>query len=891
MSWIDGLRERLRPLFDRAGLEGELDDELAFHLEREIEANLEAGMSPREARRAAHASMGGPVRPAERTRAEWAGADLAAMAGEVRLGLRRLRRNPAFTAVAVLILALGIGANAAIFSIVRSVLARPLPYHEPGDVAFIWDRDQATETWLSARELLEYRAATSSFEELAAYTDFEVSLTEDAEPERVLGAAVTGNALEVLGVRPAVGRGFRPEEDLPGAEAVAILSHDLWQRRYGGDEGVIGRTVTANGQRATVVGVMPPEFRLPLDYRLERATDVFMPARIDEAANLSWGNRSWFVFGRLAPGVGADAATADVRAAAARWMQEGLVEDEGDGRFERAVVPVDDLLLTEVRGPLLILMGAVGLVLLLACANVAHLFLARAEARRTEVAVSAALGAGRLRLVRQYVIENGMLAAGGAALGVGLAMLLIRVAETAAPVTLIRMRGVELDGGVLAFTALLTAGSALLVGLLPGLRLSRVPLTAALGATRGSDRKGGRRSTRRSLVMAESALAVILVIGAALLGRSFAELSGLDLGFEPSGVLAAGITLPAADYPQPAEVGGFLRTYLDRVRGLSGVEAAGAVRNVPLAQSIGSWTITLEEPLPDPDAGVEPDWQIVTPGYVEAMGLELREGRALDSGDRAGGAPVALVSEGMAERYWPEGGALGKRFHLGTLNQPWVEIVGVVGSVRHNDMLEGPRVEMYLPHEQWPEIQGGGPARRTMSVVVRTGGDPLAVLPALRRELRALDPSIPLADPRPMSDVAAAAVAEQRFTAGLMGGFAALALLLAAVGLYGVTAYGVSRRTSELGIRMALGAGRARVAGLVVGEALASAGVGVVSGVLVAAALTRFLGSQLYGISPLDPLTFVAVPVALLAVAGLAAYLPARRAARIDPLETLRLDA
>lgn len=873
-------------MVDRDRLQAELDDELTFHFEREVEANLAKGMGPRQARREARASMGGTLGPAESVRALWSGFELGGLGQEIRIGLRRLRRRPGFTAVAALTLAIGIGANTAIFSLVRGVLIRPLPYQEPDRLAFIWNPDRDTETWLSARELLEYRAATRSFQRLAAYTDFEASLTDDAEPERVWGAAVTGDALSILGVPPLHGRLFRPEEDLPGADAVAILSHELWQRRYGGDEDVVGRTITGNGRQVTVVGVMPPEFRLPLDFRLERPTQLFIPAAIDESANLAWGNRGWFIFGRLTAETTHEAATADIQAAVASWIQDGLVREEQMDRG-RLAVPLDELLLAEVRGPLLILMGAVGFILLIACANVTHLLLARSEGRRPEVAVAAALGASRGRLARQHLIENGLLAAFGAVLGIGLAALGLRTAVALTPVTLIRMRGGELDFAVLGFAAVLTLGTTVLAGLLPALRMSAVPLSAALGGARGSDRAGGRRRVRRSLVVAESAFAVILVIGAGLLGRSFAELSRIDLGFDPAKVLTAGVSLPAPAYPDADQVGSFFRDLTDRLELLPGVEAAGAVRKIPLGESIGSWTVTLEEPLPDAGETVEPDWQIVTPGYFEAMRLELREGRFFAREGRAGGPLVAVISEAMADRYWPGRSSIGKRFHLGTQDQPWVEIIGVAASVRHNQILEEPRIEMYLSHEQWPELQGGGP-RRAMSLVVRTAGDPLALLPAVRGQLRELDPQIPLANPRPMSVVAGDAFAEQRFTTGLIGLFAGLALTLAAVGLYGVTSHTTSRRTSELGIRMALGARNLDVASLVLREALGTAGLGVIAGAIVSLWLTRFLAGQLYVISPLDPGTFIVVPLILLAVAGLAAYLPARRAARIDPALSLR---
>ncbi len=887
MSWLDGLREKLRPLRDRMGLQSELDDEMAFHFEREVESNIGAGMDPRAAIRAARRRMGGAFIPAESIRGMWKGYGLGGLGQELRLAVRRLRRRPGFTVVATLTLALGIGANAAIFSLVRGVLIRPLPYEQPDGLAFIWSPERDTETHLSAKEWLEYRAALETFDDLATYTDFETSLTRDAEPERVRAAAVTPNTFPILGVRPLHGRLFRDEEDVSGVGTVVILSYELWQRRYGGDETVVGRTITANGVSANVVGILPSGFRLPLDYRLERPTELFTTSGIDPTSNLAWGNRGWFVFGRLASGVTPALATAEVRTVSSRWIEEGFVP-ETVGATDREALSVSDLLLAGMRTPLLVLMGAVGFILLIACANVAHLLLARSEARRGEVAVAAALGASRGRLARQHLIENGLLATLGAIVGVGLATIGLKLAVGMAPVALIRMRDVALDGTVLAFAAALTIGTTLIAGLAPALRLTRIPLTAAMGNVRGSG-GGGRGPVRRSLVAIESALAVILVIGAALLGRSFIELSQIEVGFESSNVLAGGLTVAAAGYPDPEDVGSFFRDLTERVGRLPGVEAAAAVRKIPLGESIGSWTITLEEPLPDPDENVEPDWQIVTAGYFDVMRVDIREGRALTSDDRAGGVPVAVISGAMADRYWPGESAIGKRFQLGTLDQPMIEIVGVAHDVTHNSLLEDPRHEMYLSHEQWPEMQGaGGGARRTMALLVRTRGDPMASLAAVRGEVAAIDPSMPLANPQPLSIITGGALAEQKFTAGVFGLFAGLALLLAAIGLYGVTAYATSRRTNEIGIRIALGADRRNVAGLVVKEAIAVAGIGVIVGGIAAAWLTRFLETQLYGVSPLDTGTFVAVPAILLGVAALAAYVPARRAARIDPVTALR---
>lgn len=888
MSWMHALRERLRPLFGRERLEAEMDEELAFHFEREVERNVAAGLGPREARRAARARMGGAIRPRERVRSLWRGIELGGLGQEVRVAARRLARRPGFSLAAIVTLGVGIGATTAIFSLVRSVLVRPLPYPEPDRLAIVWGTDRDRETWLSDRELIEYERATSSFETLGAYRSLAVNLTEDADPDRVTAAAITAGALEALGARTAAGRVFTAAEDAPGLDDVALLSHELWQRRYGGDPGIVGRNLTANGRRLAVVGVLAPEFRLPVDYRRERTADLFVPAAIDRTADLPWGDRSYHIVGRLRPGVSPAAATADLRAAVRGWVEQGWVENI-DGGLDRDVVPLREFLLDDLRDPLFVLMGAVGFMLLIACANVAHLLLARAESRRAEVAVSAALGAGRLRLGRQLLVESGLLAAGGALLGLVIAIVGTRTAVALTPIRAIRLRGVELDPGVLLFAGLLTVAATLLAGSAPAFQASRVDLTAAMGGTRGTDHGGGRRRIRRLLLVGETALSLVLVIGAALLARSFAELSRIDLGFDPSNVLVFGVSLSSASYPEAERVDAFYRTLLDRLERLPEVERAGAVRLVPLRSSIGTWTVTVEGRQPPPSEFFEPHWQIVTPGAFEALGIGPVEGRLILDTDRADAQAVAVVSEAMASRFWPGESALGKRFHLGTLDQPWLEVVGVVRAPRHNAVVEEARAEMYIPHAQWPVARDGGP-QRGMSVVVRTDGDPLAILPAVRRAVREMDAALPIAEPRRLADVAADALAEPRFTTALLGAFATLALLLAAIGLYGVTAYAVSRRTNEMGIRLALGARPGSVAGLVMREALVMVVLGLAVGGLGALWLTRFLSGELYGVSRLDPATFTLVPVFLLAAAALAAWLPARHAARISPVTALRAE-
>ncbi len=804
---------------------------------------------------------------------------------DLRHGLRKLLRRRGFTAIAVLTLALGIGANTAIFSLVRDILIEPLPYESPERLVMVWQRTAPSDvTWLSEREVLEYRAATRSFEHVAAYTDFAANLTEGTEPERVLGAAVTGNVFDALGGSPALGRALTAEDDAPGQDGVVVVGWHLWQRRWGGEPDLVGRTIRVNGVPRLVLGVMPPDFRLPLDYREERPTELWIPAAIDPAQDLPWGDRSYHIVARLRSGVSPAVADADLAAAMRGWCEAGFLDDEC-AQTPRQAVPLDELILGGVRPPLLVLFGAVALVLLIACANVANLLLARSDARRREIATQAAIGAARGRLARQLLTETGLIAGAGAILGVALGWGGLRALLTMMPVSVIRMRGVGLDPTVLAFTAFLAVATTLLAGLAPALELSRADLASLAGAGGRADAAPTRRRVRRGLVVAETALAVVLVIGAGLLARSFIALRAVELGYDTADRLTLRTTLPGTDYPDAAGVVGFYEQHIAGIDGLPGVRSAGAARRLPLTSTIGDWSITVEGRPDLADQNPNGDWQVVTPGYFETMGMTLVDGRFLTDADRGDGVPVALVNGTMAARYWP-GGALGQRFHLGTLDQPWITIVGVTRNVRHNAVIEEPRAEMYIPHAQFPLQTGYAPSG--MTIVVWTAGSPAALTAAVREQIRALDPTLPVAEVRTMDAVAGNALAQQRFSAALLGLFATLAMVLAAIGLYGVISYAVARRTHELGIRVALGATRAAVVRLVLREGAAMVEAGVALGLLGAMALTRLLAGQLYVVAPVDPLTFTAVPAALALVALLATFLPARHAARVSPMEALR---
>jgi predicted permease len=696
---------------------------------------------------------------------------------------------------------------------------------------------------------------------VAAYSDVFVSLAE-REPERVLGAFVTGNIFDTLGTQPMLGRGFGAADDEPGAALTAVLGPGLWQRQFGGDRTIVGREIRVSGRPVTVIGVMPPGFRLPLDYRESRSTEIFIPAQFDSSRELPWGNRSYFIVARMAPEANAAAVGADISRTHASWVEQGLI-DANDAPRDRVAFPIDRLLFQHVERALLLLFGAVGLLLLIACTNVAHLLLARGDARRRELATQAVLGASRGRIATHLLAESGVLAVLGGALGIGIGWLIIQATTTWAPINAIRTSGVEMNAQVLAFTAGVALLATLVAGVLPAVSLSRARPGEALAGARAVT-GGPRRGLRRALVTAEIALSLVLVLCAALLARSYAGLRSIDLGFATDRVVTLRVDLPPAEYQADGRTNRFFREVLDRLRAVPGVEAAGAVRVLPLSNTIGDFTITVEH-RPDLDPNTtHGDWQVVTPGYFEALGMRLRHGRTLQPGDDETAPTVAVVSETMAERHWPRENAIGRRFHLGTQNQPWIEIVGVAETIRHNAVIEEPRAEMYIPHAQWSRATGGGSPRYGMTLVARTAGDPSAVLPRLREEIRAVDPRLPVSDARTMDAIAADALAEPRFTTYLLSGFAALALLLAAIGLYGVVAFTTARRTREIGVRMALGARPAGVCLLVIRDSVALAAAGVAVGLVGSFWATRLLADRLYGISALDPATFVLAPVALL---------------------------
>ena len=798
--------------------------------------------------------------------------------------LRRLARAPGFAAIAILTIALGIGANTAIFSLVQAVVLRPLPYGDADRLVMIWGaRDRGETTWLSGPEIAAYRDASSTFSNVAVWTTTAVNLTGSQEPEQVSAARITPDLFETLRVPALIGRRFAPSDSAATIADQVVISFGLWQRRFGGDRDVVGRRIQVDGTARTVIGVMPASFQLPLDFGEGSASDLWLPLDLRDF-NGRWGDHSFLGIARLHDGVGTVTATGTMRRLEQQWVRDG--NWRANGLAERSAVPVKDLVLGEVRVALWILLGAVGVILLIACANVANLMLARSDERHREVAVRTALGASRWRVVGGLLSESMFISVLGGVLGIAIAYGGLRVLRAVQPAAIPRVGDVGIDAGVLGFTVLLIGVTGVLFGLAPALELSRPDIAGVLreGGRTGSVGRS-RQRFRDALAVSQLAFSVVLLIGAVLLVRSFLELRRVDLGFQTSNVLTARVSLPALTYPEE-EVVPFYRSVRARLGELPGVESVGATRLLPLTGTIGDWSITIEGRVRKPGENFNGDWQVVTPGYFETMGMQLVRGRFLEDNDTDSTALAAVINETMARRYWGDDDPIGRRYHLGSDPRPWVTIVGIVGTVRHNAITEAPRAEMYMAPAQWNAA--GASVRRAMTFVLRTSGDPLALLPYVRETVRSMDPDLPLSDVRTLEAVTADALAEARFTTQLLTLFAVLALVLATIGIYGVMSLLVTRRGHELGIRMALGAQPGAIVKMVVRRGLWLAATGIGIGLVAAVALSSVVASLLYGVTRFDAVTFVVVPVILATVALLACLIPARRAGQADPLVALR---
>ena len=805
--------------------------------------------------------------------------------------LRGLIKSPGFAAASLITLALGIGATSAIFSVVKAVLITPLPYAEPEQRVQIFARwISFDKTWLSNQEIVDFRNLAKTITAVAGWTSGQQNLTGDGEPIRIGVGFVTANTFDVLGARPLYGRVISEAEDAPNGAQVAVLGYPLWQARYGGDPSVIGKTLMINDVPVEVIGVMPEGFRLPTDFTDDAAepTQMWRPIQWD-MANLIRGNHGFYAVAVLAPGQSAATVTAELHAIATRLTEQGQYPPQM--KFTAFAVPLDEEIRGGVRPAMWLLMGAVGFLLLIACANVANLLLVRGDARLREMAVRTAIGAAPDRLVRQLLTESIVLALLGAVLGLVLASVGLRILMTVDPTSLPPLAPVRLDWTVVTFTLVLGVATTILFGLAPALRTLRVNLVESLREG-GQHTVGGHRQRLRSLlVVAEVSLAVVLVIGAGLMIRSLSALGRVDLGFNPDSVLTLRVSVPAARYDTPEKVVDFYRLLNERVRGLPGVQSAGLMRVLPLATTIGDSGLDVEGFEEPPGTNAKGDWQIATDGSFEAMGARLMRGRWFTPADTSDSQPVAVINETLARTYWkdPEQ-AVGGRIRLGSNpKRPWFTVIGMVADERHNGVTGVVKEKFFIPHSQW-HVGTQGSLIRGGFLVVRTAGDPMLIAGSVRNVIRTMDPTIPVANIRPMTEVVTTALATPRLTGFLMGTFAAIALTLAAVGIYGVLSYLVARRTHEIGIRLAVGADRMQVLVLVLKQGLTLAGGGIVIGVVAALLLTRLMQSLLYQVGPGDPWTFVTVALALIVVSLLAAALPAFRATRVSPLIALRTE-
>jgi putative ABC transport system permease protein len=807
---------------------------------------------------------------------------------ELQYAARALVKRPGFSFVAIVTLALGIGANTAIFSIVNATLLRPLPFRDPERVVMIWGflpkMAQATDKLPnSPANFISLKAKSETFERLAAFRSWSWQSTNGAEPELLQGARVSADFFEAVGASPVLGRVFTPEEDMPQRAPVAIISYGLWQRRFGGDANVIGKTITLTGQTAMVVGVMPRGFQFPgganmipgLQFALQN--DVWVPLAFTDEERKQQGNLNLAVIGRLKPGVPALQGETELRA-----IQQGL--PLGTVGYTLNVIPLHQQMAGNIRKPLLVLLATVALVLLIACANIANLLLARATSRQKEIAIRAALGASRRRLIGQLLTESLLLSLAGGAIGLLLAVWGNSLLVSLIPREVPRIGDVGLDARILLFTFAISVLTGLIFGLVPALQASRFDLNHSLkDGGRDSAAGVGQNRLRGLLVVSEVAIALVLLIGATLLMKSFMRLLDVSPGFNPDNVLTLQMQLAdlaPSRYENRDEQAKFYEQLIGRLQSLPGVVNAGAVLSLPLSGAVESTDVILEGQA-DQSAAQRPeaDYTIVTPSYFSTLQIPLLQGRHFTAQDKRDTPGVIVINDVFAARVWPSQDPIGKRFRVG-FEKEQREVVGVVGSIKQTTLDAEARPAMYLPHAQSPTNR--------LTVLVRTNGAPLALVSAVREQVRAVDKDVPVEHMQTMAKVLGASVAQPRFSMLLVGLFAGLALVLSAVGIYGVMAYSVSRRSHEIGVRMALGAGAGQVLKLVLKDGMSLALAGIAAGLIGAFALTRLMASLLFGIGAKDPGTFASVAAFLAFVALVACYIPARRATKVDPLVALR---
>ena len=895
-DWTDEVKRSLRGLQASPVNEAEIVEELAQHLDDVYQRVLRNGATEENARRAALNELTGqrslltelqrtqkrpppdtPL-PGESRRSNL----LADFLQDLRYATRMLRKNPGFTAVAVVALALGIGANTAIFSVVNTVLLRPLPYKDPEQLVMVWEdasRYGYPRDTPAAANYVDWRDQNSVFSGMAAIADSNFNLTGAGEPERLKGRRVSVSMFPLLGVEPQLGRVFTAAEDQPGSHRVVLLSHRLWQRRFGADPAIAGKTLTLSDETYTVVGVMPARFEFP-----EKDDELWVPIAFSaqEAANR---NRHYLqVIARLKPGVTLAQAQSEMTTIGARLQQQ---YPESNAELGVATTSLHEHLVGDIKPALLILLGAVGLVLLIACANVANLLLARAAIRQKEIALRVALGARRWRLLRQFLTESVLLATLGGILGLAIAYGGLLLLGSFIPENISQARTISLDLKVLGFTLLVSLLTGLIFGLAPAIQALRMNQSETLKEG-GRDSVTGRsgKRLRGLLVTAEVAVSLVLLIAAGLLINSFLRLRNIDPGFKVDHLLTMKIELPEPKYEEFARRSAFYTDLVQRVQSLPGVQSAAVTTNLPLYRQGNSIGVRIEG-RPDPPPGQEliVVTRIISPGYFDTMSIPLLAGRRFNDQDTDTSPNVVVISETMARRFWPGENPIGRRIAGGRVRSDadWIQIVGIVKDVRQFELNAEPRPQMYMSYRQAgffaPE-----------DLVVKTDVEPASMAAAVRKAVWEIDKDQPVSNIKTMEEILAESIARQRFSMLLLGVFAGVALLLAAVGIYGVMSYSVAQRTHEIGIRMALGAQTGAVLKLAVGYGLKLVVAGVLIGLVAAFALTRLMSTLLFGVTPTDPATFALISLLLVGVAAVASYIPARRATKVDPLIALRYE-
>jgi predicted permease len=872
----------LKRMFSRRGIYGELSEEIREHLEEKVEELVAGGMPRKEAAAAARRAFGNVTLAEEDGREVWRWPRVENMIEDVRYGLRVLRKSPGFTAVAVMTLALGIGANTAIFSVVNAVLFRPLPFRDPGRLMVVWHTPPqksfpgVTKFVVSPANYLDWRDQNHVFEQMSAVGFGNFNLTGMGQPESVEGRAVSADFFSVLGVQPVLGREFLEEEDQPGHGNVVVISHEFWQTHFGGSKDVLGSQIKLDDKSYEVVGVAPAKFDFPFQAKL------WVPLAWTEKERAVRGNHGYTVIARLKPEIEMKKAQSEMDTISARLAQQYPADDAGWG----AVVLRLNLQMFQQVGPaLLVLFGAVGFVLLIACANVANLTLAKALGRRKEIAVRRALGASRGRVISLVLTETILISVIGGALALLLAHFVIEaIADFIGPQLPLAVQ-IGLDGWVLGFTLTISILTGFIAGLAPSCHLTKTNLNESLKQGLGktdADSSGGR--ARSVFVAAEVAVSLVLLIGAGLMIRTLYLLKNANSGMDARNVLTVTLGISSEKYATVAQQNGFFHHVLEQIRALPGVEFASAVDSLPL-QGGSTQPVAVEGqpvvPMADqPEVAV----RLIAPGYLRVMRIPLKQGRDITEADNANARPVVLVSESFARRFWPNENPIGKHVKLTFLPGEASDVVGVVGDVRLNGL------SVSEPVQSVYHVMAQNPGTTFMRLAVRTGVPPSSLTSAVTEAIHRVDADEPVVGVQTMEAVVDESIAQNRLNMILLSAFAGLALLLASIGIYGVQAYAVRQRTREVGIRVAMGAQAAEVFRLIIGQGLRLAIIGIVIGLAASFALTRLMASQLYGLSATDPWTFIGVSIVLLTVALAACFIPARRATRIDPVVALRYE-